>query len=582
MTQKTEVLITNRRRRAVAALCTLVIYVGSSFLLFNDVWRAPGKTWIGDAGDPKLQMWFLGWTPASLVRWQNPLFTDYIQYPTGVNMMWNVSTPLPAVLVWPVSQALGLIIAYNLLITLAPALSGWCMYLAAARYTWHFLPAFGAGLLYGFSPFMMAQSIGHIHMALAVFPPLLLLLCDEIFVRQRWPPWLAGLLLGVAGAGQLLTSEEVLASTAVAALMGVGVAVIVFRRQVLRQPRYSFVAILVAAVSSLALAAYPLAFQFLGPLRVGGSLQPPDIYASDLLTFVVPSSIMHFAPAAGVEVTGRFSASTEELSGYLGLPLILLLIATLLAYRRSRLVLWAAGFTLLIGVLSLGPVWHLAGHPFRHTPPWSWLWHLPVIENILPARLAPFIYIGAGLLLATGFDQALRSGHRSRVIVATAAVTVALAALFPSLPRPSTPDSIPTFFQPGGQASRIPVGSVVLITPFSNAASSTAMFWQARNGYRFKLAEGEGYVPGPSLDPPPSRLQHILVGLDHSQDVVTDEGQSQALSELRQWHVRTVIIGPSPGDVKIRAFFTELLGQPPDESGGVAVWWHPLAVKSPP
>ena len=45
-----------------------------------------------------------------------------------------------------------------------------------------------AGLLYGFSPYMVAQSTRHPHVTLAIFPPLALMLLNEILVRPTAQP----------------------------------------------------------------------------------------------------------------------------------------------------------------------------------------------------------------------------------------------------------------------------------------------------------------------------------------------------------------------------------------------------------
>ena len=81
-------------------------------------------------------------------------------------------------------------LAFNLLVTLAYGLSGWSAYLAIRRY----VPSHGAaacgGLVYGFSPAMIAHS-PHPNLILILLLPWLFVLLDEILVRQRGSPvWL--------------------------------------------------------------------------------------------------------------------------------------------------------------------------------------------------------------------------------------------------------------------------------------------------------------------------------------------------------------------------------------------------------
>jgi hypothetical protein len=48
---------------------------------------------------------------------------------------------------------------------------------------------------------MVAHALGHLHLILAVTPPLLLALLDEVLVRQRAAPWLL-VTPSLAGAGR--------------------------------------------------------------------------------------------------------------------------------------------------------------------------------------------------------------------------------------------------------------------------------------------------------------------------------------------------------------------------------------------
>jgi hypothetical protein len=40
-------------------------------------------------------MWFLRWMPFALEHGYDLLVTHHLNYPDGVNLMWNTSLPLP-------------------------------------------------------------------------------------------------------------------------------------------------------------------------------------------------------------------------------------------------------------------------------------------------------------------------------------------------------------------------------------------------------------------------------------------------------------------------------------------------------
>ena len=189
----------------------LIVFVAAAVLVFSAAWKAPATTIIGVGGDPLLAIWFMRWVPFAISHGFNPLLTDYLDYPQGVNLMWNTAAPLLGVVFWPVTERFGPIVAYNLAETLALASSAWVAYLAFGRYIGSTVAAAVGGLLFGFSPYMISHSLGHPSLTVAFTVPLMLLLFDDIFVRQRRPVLVVGGLLGLLAVTQLLISEELLA-----------------------------------------------------------------------------------------------------------------------------------------------------------------------------------------------------------------------------------------------------------------------------------------------------------------------------------------------------------------------------------
>jgi hypothetical protein len=50
---------------------------------------------------------------------------------------------------------------------------------------------------------------------------------------------------------------------------------------------------------------------------------------------------------------------------------------------------------------------------------------------------------------------------------------------------------------------------------------------------------------------------------------MTDQIRHQLLEELSGWKVTWVVVGPMPHHAEMAAFFTDLLGQPPQVADGV-------------
>lgn len=564
----------------LAPALALLAYAALAVLLFAGAWTHPAGAWIGYDDDPHLFIWYLGWTPHQLEAGQNPLFTSVLQAPGGVNLMWNTAVVAPALVLWPVTAAFGPIVSYNVLVTAAVALSAWCGYLAARRLVPGELAAGLAGLVYGFSPYMVAQSLRHPHVSLVVFPPLALILLHELLVRRRRSPLLVGALLGAAAAVQLLTGEEILAYTALVAGAGVVLLAALHPAEVAARVPRAAAGLAVALACFAFLAAYPLWFQFFGPQRVSGVLQPPDVYVNDLLGFVVPSDLLALSGGPTSAITRGFTGNIAETDAYLGIPLLALLVAACVLGWRRPLVRWAALLSAIAAVLSLGPRLHVAGTVLPVPLPWALVGRLPLLDSAVPSRLMLFAYLGVGLLLA---DLVASAGRRRPL--ALAAVAVALLPLVPRWPYPSTEARVPAFFQAGGEASRLTPADMVLVAPYADHLSSVAMLWQAAAGYRFRMPEGEAFVPGPSLGPPPSHLRATFEALEGGVPVPDSAAdRAETRRELAALGVDTVVVGPHPGHDRMVAYLTSVLGRPPVRSGGVDVWWdvRPDAASGPP
>ena len=559
-------------RRLPVAWFALVGYALLALALFFFIWQAPAARWIGSGKDPELFMWYLGWIPHALTHGQSPLTTDYLSYPAGVNLMWNTSMLFPALVLWPVTAAFGPAVSYNLLMTSALALSAWAGFLAARRFIDQSLASFVAGGLYGFGPGMLAQTFGHPQTTVALFPPIALILADEILVRQRLQPLLAGSLAGLAAALQLLTGEEVLAVTLLLGVPGVLLLALLHRGRVAEKAPYALRAVAAAVVVGGAAAAYPLAVQFLGPQRVFSDVQPRDVYVSDLWAFIVPGH-QWLQPDYTLGIVRRFTGNRTENDAYLGIPLIATFVAGLFVCRRRPPLVWAGLMALLIVLLSMGPHLHIRGRITGIVLPWDAVARLPLFGNVLPSRLMTIAMLGISLVVAGMLAELWSRGIAWRA-AGVLMLVASVAAIVPELPYPSHPAGAPAFFAAGGDVARLPEGSVVLVTPFSSKESADAMYWQTLSGYRFRMPEGDAFTPGPYLGPRPTYLQAALDRLDRGQPAdMSEQSLGRARADLGALGVQAVVAGPSRGREAIVSFLSAVIGAPPVQTGGVDVWW---------
>ena len=614
-----------------------LLYLAMAMGFFATIWFTPGgpfSTALGVGGDPQLAIWFLRWQGFALAHGHNLLFTTYLDAPQGVNLMWNTTAPLLGVALAPLTLTLGGVFAYNVAETLGLASSAMAAFVMIRRYvratdTIGTVAALVGGALYGFSPYMAAHALGHPPAVTLFTAPLMLLVFDDLFVRQAGRATRAGAALGVLAAVQLLLWEELLLAEALVGAVGI-VVLLAFSAvarpaeplsTVVRQRwRHAARGLAAAFITFLVLAGGPLAIQFFGAQTVHGAVWAPNQFVTDLLAFVTPTPLQAVAPPFAASLSEHFSATIYEWSGYLGIPLLALLgyaIASLWSRAMSQAAVPAGIFAVtgvFVALLSMGPLINVAGHTLplpvalialaivfwvrwrvadrgvrraARIMLWTFLavWgatiFVPIVSDVIPARLMLFVFLFAGLVLAIWLDHALRKARGAGRSLTVRALPLALACLalvplFPRQPFPTMPLAVPSFFTTPALVDEVPAGSVALVAPFAyDWRLAVPMLWQSEAGMRFRMPEGFAWIPGPSYVPHRSALGDAMAGIakSGSEPVMTSEAQLAYARDLRAWQVQTVIVGPMGNQEQMVRFFSDLFGRAPSQEGGVYVWF---------
>jgi hypothetical protein len=488
----------NRRRPARnrafwwELLAVFAIALVLSVAMFHRAWVWPFSTLIGSAGDADEYTWFLAWVPFAIGHGLDPLVSNYVNYPGGVNLMWNTSVLLPSFLMAPVTAIFGAAFSYNALVTLAPVLNATFGYMAFRRWTGR-LPALCGALVFGFSPYIVTQSVGHLAQTLLLSAPLMLIVLDRVVAVQSKKPWVDGLLLGLLAWAQLLTGEEVLAMEAATAAIAMVVLYAIARRDAKSHFDYALRGGLTAAGVFAALSAPFLAVQYLGPYKVQ-DVHPRNVYVSDLLNFFVPTHITQFAPAAALRVSSHFTGNGSEQSAYIGIPLVLFIILTLVLARHRKVTWVALALTASAALLSMGPTLHVAGHVSHVYLPEYVLKNLPIFHNLLPDRFASIMTLGVGLLVALGLDE-LKRLREQAMVSGWALAGVGLVAITPTFHFAASASpplgAFNTGFSCPKAASAVsPTGPpVVVLLP---AVNELNLRWQAESGFCFVMPTATG------------------------------------------------------------------------------------------
>jgi hypothetical protein len=566
-------------RRHGTAVAAPLVYLACSVWLFFPLVEHLTSAELHSA-DASLFTWWLGWTPHALGHGLNPFLPTVANPPTGLNAMWNTSVPLLGVLVAPVTLTLGPTAALNLLVVLAPAISAWAGFLGGRLLGLRARSSMVAGFLYGFSTYELAQNgTGHLHLAMAPFPPLVAALLYRI-ITGATSTRRGGLLIGVAGALQLWVSEEILATSLVITVLSLAVLAIrrdrvTLRRTAVRLLRTAGWALVVA----LPLTLPALVIQFHGRGHLTTAVNIP-LLSADVLAAVTPTpQVLAHWLVTGWTMKRIQTGYYGEITSYVGLPALVLLAVCRRRIRSSSL-RWCWVPLLIAALLTLGWSLRIGGQPLGIAGPARILQHLPLTSSIVATRFSLYAVLFTALLVAAAWDSAPATVGSQRW-TAAAVVLVVLAVL----PWPSVSTSRvvnPAAFTAQRALPGTPEGATVAILPWPTYLDDSAMRWQAVNGFHFCLVGAYGVVarngvgdygtPRPTID----RVARRLFSGDH----VPRQGLAQQQAELDNLvtiaaGADALVIGDTGrpgGQQAVAEYVAELLHEQPLHEGGVYVF----------
>jgi len=566
-------------RRIRAQGLILCCYLAGAVAVTWRLWVDPaGRMQVGDLQDVNLVAWFLHYSAAAISHGHLPaLFTRVLDWPRGVNMMWNAACLLPGILLTPVTLLAGAQVSLTVMLTLSIAGSAASLMWVLRRWGASLTAAALGGAVYGFSPAMLNSGTGHYQLVLAVLPPLIIDRGLRI-VTGRGRPAREGVWLGLLTAAQLFTGEEMLIYTAAAGLLLIAVTALGHPRSVPGRVRDSAVGLATGAAVALVICGYPLWVQFRGPLREHSTLY--SVWSGNLAFFVDPSGSLLFHSPSSAAVVANFPLGLPEELSYLGWPLIIVLVAAAACFWRDARVRAAAVTCAVLELCNLGSG-ALTVRGFRLSGsflPFHWLQGLPMMAQVLPDRFCILGAGAAGAVLAFSLDRARAAVPRTSRWQAVPAA-VAAAAVLPLIPLPYATTPVPPV-PAGWQASfarlRLAPDAPVLIVPVTVIGHSDIMRWEADTGEPGSMVGGYFQGPSPtgqavfslgSMQPAANFLNRLWAGKGR----VRAGSLTMVRAALAYWRPAAIIAITRLGS-PLERFLAEVAGPPAFRAGQVVAW----------
>ena len=140
-------------------------------------------------GDSSHFIELLEWPVYAVFHGLSPLYTTFLYFPHGENLLADTGVVPIGLALSPITWLWGPVTSFNVALTLGPVVSTVSMFVLLRRWVAWEPAAFVGGLLYGFSPFVIASlSKGWLNFTFLVIPPLVVACLDELLARQSRRP----------------------------------------------------------------------------------------------------------------------------------------------------------------------------------------------------------------------------------------------------------------------------------------------------------------------------------------------------------------------------------------------------------
>jgi hypothetical protein len=128
-------------------------------------------------------------------------------------------------------------------------------------------------------------------------------------------------------------------------------------------------------------------------------LRPVDKTSIDLGSWVVPREHTRIGGESFTDITDRFTASSQEDAGYVGIAAIVMLVGFAITERKRRSTWALLAFLAAVAVLASGPVLHILGGPSIGLPG-ELLTHVPLLQHATPQRFPAYAALALGVVAA--------------------------------------------------------------------------------------------------------------------------------------------------------------------------------------
>lgn len=400
------------------AISAAVLFVALSAVLNRELLPQLSTALPGNAGDPMLNAWILGWVSDAVVSQPLALWDAPIFHPHPNTLAFSEHLVGIAVFVAPVYWLTGdAVLTYNVAFLLGFAFLGWAMWALVRAITGRDDAAVIAGVAVMCSPYFVSSQVARVQMLSAGWSLLTFLWLQR---------WLEAPTRAALAAFTLCWAFQLASNVYLGLFLALPVAILLAAAFARRQPVLTWRRVwpLALAAAVLVATATPPLLRYDEAQRELGLTHSLDEVRRYSATVQSYASVWHERGSAWLRVE-----DTSDRALFPGLLLAALAVVGAAVSMRRRATIGYLVIVLVVVVVTLGPEPAIGATPLGVPSPYAWLLDVvPGVDGIrAPGRFAVFVVLALGVLAGIGAARLLAGrarGLRVGAIAAAAAVSV--------------------------------------------------------------------------------------------------------------------------------------------------------------
>jgi len=367
-----------------------------------------------DMGDTFQFLWDMWWVKRAMLDGLNLFHTDYLFYPNGASLVYHTLITGQSILSVPWQSVLPLVAIFNGFYLLFFWLSAMFTFWLARLYWKNDWAAFVAGLIFAFSPYFFAHSLGHFNLtAIWVFPATIYMIKKHDLTNHLW--WLVG--------AAMIVSFTLLNDYQYFIFLVLLIALYYLYEIITSRNLINGIVRLVLIGSVVFLIGFPVIWYGLSTVQnylPSALLSEVNYWSADLISFFVPSWLHPFWGGVAEYYALAGLKQNVESVVYVGWTVIGLMVAGIIIGTdtgdKKNIRFWQISL-IIFGLLALGPFLKIFGQSefaisdmkFNVVLPYIIFFKIPMMTIArVPARFYVLLSLSLALLAAYVLQRMLR------------------------------------------------------------------------------------------------------------------------------------------------------------------------------